>query len=424
MKIALKDILPNPHRDFASNPLNEEKVVKLRASIRDTGFWDNVLLRKSEDKPGKYEIAYGHHRVEAARQEGLKEADFIVKKLSYDMMLEIMSRENDEAYGNDLRSTIEAVAALIKAVGTGKIDGKKIAPEETQGARPDTYRFAPSFVVGKTGGRSKSDLLPYTPLSVAKFLGFTRVKVTGEKGSQALQPEEKVVAALAALELQEAKVWNKSDLGKFRTVDGVIPVDRVIKGAADSKVRAELVVERTTVRHQQAKEAATIMKAQLATGEAERRANDAEQQRIIAARAASKRQSAEQKVKDEAADRKQREAAEEARMERVKAEKKEQARLDKEIRESEAARLKAERAAEQAAATQWISACKALRDRVDRLFTNEDPIHAQLTTWVRDKRVTDNQRAELLLALQKLSHRVDEFSVTPTAPAKSAQGGN
>jgi ParB-like nuclease domain len=415
MKIALKDIINNPHRDLSSNPLNEEKIEKLSASIKSTGFWDNVLVRKSEDHPGKYEIVYGHHRVEAARRAGLNEADFIVKKLSYDMMLEIMSRENDETYGNDLRSTMEAVAALVKSVATGKIDAKKIAPADGEAARTDMYRFAPFYMVGKKPSNPNFPLLPYTTLSVAKFLGFARENSkTGE-----FKPEQKVIAALAALEMQEAKLWTKADLGKFRTADGVIPVSSVISGAQDSRNRAALAVERATVRHQQAKAAADIMRAQLATGEAERRANDEEQQRLIKSRAAKKKLNAEQKVRAEAEDRRARAAAEEERMEHVKQTKKEQERIDREIADSEAARIKAEKAAEHAAAAQWLSRCKALREKVDRILTNEDSLHAELAGWVRDKRVTDNQRAELLLALQKLSHRADEMSVRPTAPARS-----
>lgn len=417
MKIKLKDILPNPYRDMVESPLNLEVVAKLKSSINDTGFWDNVLVRKHPVKESKFEAAFGHHRLEAARQAGILEADFILKKISDEAMLEIMSRENDQAYGKDLRTTIEAVKALVLAVAAGKISAARIAPMEGERARTDTYRYAPSFVVGKKpSSDGKGPSLPYTTLSVAKFLGFT------EQGRGGLKAEDKVVAALAALEMREVKLWTNATMGTFR-VEGVIPAAKVLKAATDTKARAALVVERTTIRHQQAKEAAEIMKAQLATGEAERRANDEEQQRIIAARAADLKMSAERKVRLDAEDRAAKAKAEEERLERVKVAKAEQKRIDKEIADSEAARLKAERAAEQAAAVQWISRCKALRDKVDRLFTNEDGMHGELTLWVRNKLVTDNQRAELLLSLQKLARRVEEFSVTPTAPARSATGG-
>lgn len=419
MKISLKDVLNNPHRDLMSNPLNEEKIEKLRSSIQDTGFWDNVLVRKSEEHPGKFEIAYGHHRVEAARREKMAEADFIVKKLSYDMMLEVMSRENDEAYGNDLRTTIESVSALVKAVASGKIDAKKIAPDEGQGSRPDTYRYAPSFVVGKRSG-SKFDLLPYTPLSLGKFLGFTKVK-EGEKGT--VQVEEKVTAALVTLEMQEAKIWTKADLGKFRTEDGVIPVDRVIKASKDSTDRNALRVKRAEIKAAQAKEAGKVLQQVMTVAQAEEKANDEERQRLIDERAADKKLKAEERVRLEAEDRKERERIAAEREVKRKEYEKEQKRLLKETAESEEAVKAAAKAAEQQTATQWVSACKTLRDKVDRLFSEEHALSVEIRTWTRDKRVTDNQRAELLLALQNLSLRAAQFSVNPTVPAKSAQGG-
>ena len=95
MKIALKDIKPNPYRNLERYPLDQPHVDELVASIKATeaGFWDNVLVRKVGDK---YELAYGHHRLEAAKQAGLKEADFIVKKLSDEEMLKIMYLENKQ----------------------------------------------------------------------------------------------------------------------------------------------------------------------------------------------------------------------------------------------------------------------------------------------------------------------------------------
>ena len=64
MILKLKDILPNPFRDLRANPLIEDKIVELVGSIHLTGFWDNVVVRKNAD--GKYELAYGHHRLAAA----------------------------------------------------------------------------------------------------------------------------------------------------------------------------------------------------------------------------------------------------------------------------------------------------------------------------------------------------------------------
>lgn len=97
MKVALKDIKPNPWRYINKGyPIDKAKVEKLRSSIQRTGFWDNLVARKSGEN-GCVEIAYGHHRIEALRQEFEKnhEIDVIVRDLDDATMLKIMAAEND-----------------------------------------------------------------------------------------------------------------------------------------------------------------------------------------------------------------------------------------------------------------------------------------------------------------------------------------
>lgn len=64
-KVRLGDVRNNPFRRFEEFPLIEEKVAALQNSIQETGFWDNVLGRIVECR---VEIAYGHHRIEAAKR--------------------------------------------------------------------------------------------------------------------------------------------------------------------------------------------------------------------------------------------------------------------------------------------------------------------------------------------------------------------
>ena len=142
MILKLKDILPNPYRDTVANPLIEEKIMELVGSINLTGFWDNVVVRKNVD--GKYECAYGHHRVAAAIRAGLTEADFIVKKLDDATMIQIMDNENRETYGSTTASIMESVKAIVKALATGDIPAFEIS-EKT---KKETIRYAPSFVPG------------------------------------------------------------------------------------------------------------------------------------------------------------------------------------------------------------------------------------------------------------------------------------
>src|SRR6185369_12196950 len=64
-KIKLKQLKPNPYRDMDHYPIHRDKVEILKASIRTTGFWDNLLVRKMG---AHFEVAYGHHRLAALRE--------------------------------------------------------------------------------------------------------------------------------------------------------------------------------------------------------------------------------------------------------------------------------------------------------------------------------------------------------------------
>ena len=104
MKINLKDLRSNPFREEGMYPIHRAKLDALKASIRATGFWDNMLARKSANG-AHYELAYGHHRLAALKElvrEKLLEADFevdiAVRKLDDEAMLKIMASENSDEY--------------------------------------------------------------------------------------------------------------------------------------------------------------------------------------------------------------------------------------------------------------------------------------------------------------------------------------
>lgn len=101
-KIKLKHLKPNPFRDLAHYPIHREKLEMLKASIRTTGFWDNLLVRKSGTN---FEVAYGHHRLEALKElvnESVINEDYElelpVRTLDDAAMIRIMASENIEEY--------------------------------------------------------------------------------------------------------------------------------------------------------------------------------------------------------------------------------------------------------------------------------------------------------------------------------------
>lgn len=101
-KIRLGDVRHNPFRRFEEFPLIEKKVAALQNSIQETGFWDNVLGRIVE---GGVEIAYGHHRIEAAKRVYGEdhEIGITIRELSDIEMLRVMGLENSEDWMNPVQ---------------------------------------------------------------------------------------------------------------------------------------------------------------------------------------------------------------------------------------------------------------------------------------------------------------------------------
>lgn len=113
MRIQIKDLYPNPYRDMDNYPINREKVDALKASIKQTGFWDNIVARQ---KDGKTQIAYGHHRLTALR-EALPwdtEIDIPIRDLSDATMIQIMANENMQEYSTTPATIDETVKVARK----------------------------------------------------------------------------------------------------------------------------------------------------------------------------------------------------------------------------------------------------------------------------------------------------------------------
>ena len=94
-QVRLSSLHHNPHRQMDNYPLIQSKIDTLCRSIEDVGLWEGIIARPA--KSG-YQIAFGHHRVAAAKQAGLTTVSIIVRDLSDEQMLQFMGRENGEDY--------------------------------------------------------------------------------------------------------------------------------------------------------------------------------------------------------------------------------------------------------------------------------------------------------------------------------------
>jgi ParB-like chromosome segregation protein Spo0J len=153
--VALAAIDPNPYRDLKTYPWIERKVEQLMRSIADVGFWEGVIARAVD---ARFELAFGHHRIEAARRLQFDTVPLIVRPLSDREMLAFMGRENGEDYATDL------VVML------------------------NTWEGAAAF--GDHGRRNLK------PIDIARLLGWT---ITTDTRSARMTPLAATCAAAAAL---------------------------------------------------------------------------------------------------------------------------------------------------------------------------------------------------------------------------------
>lgn len=407
MKLRLRDILPNPHRNLALNPLKEDKIQELVESINDTGFWDNVVVRKNDE--GKYELAYGHHRLEAAKRSGLKEADFIIKEISNEKMLEMMSRENSETYANDLMSTIESVQAAVSAYAAGTLEHPdRLVPKNNS----SQLRYAPFFSVGKHQHFGDSPKYPYSAYTVAKLLGFVHTKKNGYE-----DVADKVKAAFDFLELQERKLWTSKDVERLRDKEtGAIPVNKVLVAVRNAGLRAEMIAKREQDRAEEARQAGEKVKSQLAFLQAEKRVAEQEDEKLLQQQLEANREKNKQWAK-ETAKKLEEKKEQDADLEiRIKAAKAEEQRLAKERKTDLKQQERDKQRAEERAQTSFLAESKDIRECLDRFLSTECPVYDRLKAWIRNPRVTEELRGLLMLSLRDLSARAADFSPYPVKP--------
>ena len=111
-RVSLTSIDANPWRNLDVYPWREEKLAALQESIRSTGFWEGVICRKVGRR---YECAFGHHRLEAAKRVlgNSAKVPIVVKDLDDGDMLALMGRENQESYNADFLIMFEAWDAAV-----------------------------------------------------------------------------------------------------------------------------------------------------------------------------------------------------------------------------------------------------------------------------------------------------------------------
>jgi hypothetical protein len=169
--VPIGTIDPNPFRLLGDYPYSETKLETLKRSINDVGLWEGVIGRHNGNR---IEIAFGHHRIEAAKRAKLAEVNVIVKDLTEEQMLQYMGRENLEEYNAEFLVLLETWEA--------------------------------AYVWFKTS----SEIIEPKAIEIARLLGWTRIREVGKDDWDAMNVT--AAACNAALHLIEAGHIRRNDL--------------------------------------------------------------------------------------------------------------------------------------------------------------------------------------------------------------------
>lgn len=215
MKIAVKNLRPNPFRHLERYPIDDVKVDALKKSIKETTFWDNVLVRPATNGHDGFELAYGHHRYIALKKLGVDKIDVPCRDLDDTTMAKIMAYENQEEWGTNAKVEMETIRSIVEGFAEGRIELPKVSNREH-----GSLRYAPSFVGGGKGSSQNRELL-YSAESLARFTGKSLSRV------------EKVLTALAAAEKELINTEDLKDLTTHQAVTVAREVSRIAKETED-----------------------------------------------------------------------------------------------------------------------------------------------------------------------------------------------
>jgi len=166
MKVKISDLKPNPFRDIAHYPIDQSKVESLINSIKETGFWDNILARQTKNG---IEITYGHHRLEALKKAlgESAEVDIPIHDLSDDTMLRIMAEENNDLYAISISVVDETIRQVKKYLENGHPLKMMTIPSLSHSGQTAPFKAFSGLPIPKKADRRCSIIA----LQIADWLG-------------------------------------------------------------------------------------------------------------------------------------------------------------------------------------------------------------------------------------------------------------
>ena len=247
MLVHLKDLKPNPTRDFKVDPIDDARVEQLRKSIHKDGFWGGIACRKAIN--GELQIAAGHHRIKAAIKAGLEKADLYVSMTMDDEgMVRVYATENATQRGDSGTAAVGSVAAavrylahktLIESVEEG---GDKFVTPPTRGIEdfgangvgsPAVHRF-----LGDVPGLSEGNIKSY--LRMLKSSGdYARIVQQAVDDFEAeykeeLKELERAKQAAAKAKDEDSKKEADKEIAKHEKLDKAASTARTVVDKANA----------------------------------------------------------------------------------------------------------------------------------------------------------------------------------------------
>lgn len=198
---------PAPVRDRIAIE-NDPSFDALLESLRQSGQQVPILVRPSPDMPGRYQTAYGHRRVQAARSLGLR-VRAIVAELSDEALLTAQGKENGER--RDL-SFIEK-ALFAKRLEDAKFDRalicSSLSTDKADLSRAiAVVRSVPEVLIQSIGPAPKAGRARWLALAdaIANPEALHKVEtLLGSESFRLFQSDERFAAVLKALQPPPAK---------------------------------------------------------------------------------------------------------------------------------------------------------------------------------------------------------------------------
>jgi ParB-like nuclease family protein len=224
-RISTDEIDPSPHRNFELYPLDKEQVKKLQQSFKTSGDFGVLPARKVGNR---YQIACGHHRLEAMRQLEFKTVDLKVSDLSDECMLQIMIQDNASQQHENAASVLDAVAAVTQTlliVGLTSQPGTLHARGISEGIG---HRAVLDYINKNAPGQiSKHDVVSAmaTLRASDQYAKLTReavkvVKAQYPKGSEQSERADKLAANIEAKEDEKERAAMPGEVYGYKNARG------------------------------------------------------------------------------------------------------------------------------------------------------------------------------------------------------------